>query len=83
MVDHSLGDDGRFLSAKWHRIRDEAHRESWSIEEWGDIDRTRYDLDTVEFDTKKKDSTFITDSRLDAEGAAQGGVDVRTIDDAR
>lgn len=75
MVKMSTGNSGRFLNAEYHRVRHEARTETFSIDEWGDIDIERYDLDTVDFDRKQKASSYITEARIDAEGAAQGGRD--------
>jgi hypothetical protein len=77
MVKMSLGNSGRFLNEEWHRKRRVAHEETYTIEEWSDIDITKYDLETVDFDRKFKDSTYITDARIETEGASEGGHDIR------
>lgn len=76
MVKFALGNDGKYLNAEYHRRRYEARTESFSIDEFGPIDIERYDLDTVDFDRKQKDSSYITEIvGPQASGASQPGKD--------
>ena len=76
MVEKSYGNSGRFLNAKWHETRRAAREETFSIEEWSDIDIARFDLDTVDFDRKAMDTK--TEAQIETEGAAKSG---RPLDD--
>lgn len=77
MVGMSDSGSGKYLNGEWHAKREAARTETYSLEEWGDIDITKWDLDTVEFDRSQKDSTHVTETHVDAEAGANGGVDVR------
>lgn len=79
MVQHSLGDTGKYLNEEWHKVRRIARTETYSINEWGEIDITRYDLDTVDFDRKQKDSAFHSDPRMESEGTPESGFDKRVL----
>jgi len=79
MVQMSLGNSGRFLNSEYHEFRHDAHTDSYNIDEFGDVEQTQYDLDSVDFDTKKKDSSFTTGARLESEGSAKSGRDIRDI----
>lgn len=70
MVQHTLGDAGRFLNEEWHRKRKEA-RESLGAFEFGDVEFVRYDLDEIKFDRRMRDP--VSDPAIEAEGAAKGG----------
>jgi len=83
MVQMSLGNDGKYLNSEWHETRHKAATETTQIDEWGDIDQERYDLDTVDFDRKKLDRAFVTDTRLESEGSAKSGFDVRDLPGVR
>jgi hypothetical protein len=81
MVGYSFGNDGRFVNAEYHAKREQARTETYGLFEWGDIDIEKYDLDTVEFNRAEKDSTHITESKVEVEGGAKGGVDIRKFPD--
>ena len=77
MVQYSLGGSGRYLNAEWHEIRRQAREETFSLAEWDRISRLRYDLDDVEVFRKRKDSSYIGSARVESEGGAGGGNDLR------
>jgi hypothetical protein len=83
MVQQTHGNSGRFLNQEWHETRWEARTETYSEVEWSEIDIVKYDLDTVEFTRKFKDSTYETDPRKEAEGSPDGEIDIRTISNTR
>lgn len=83
MTQYTTGNSGKVLNNEWHRERRLAITEHFNIREFGDIDIQKYDLDELEFTRKYKDSTYVTDTRLESEGSAKSGVDIRTIDDIR
>lgn len=79
----SHGNAGKYLSEEWHEIRRIAHEETYDIDDWSNIDQTRFDLDDVDFDRKKVDRAFVTEEAVHAEGAAHSGTDIRTLDTIR
>jgi len=83
VVQMSHGNSGDVLNEEWHLQRWIAESEYYSIEEFDDIDIAKYDLDEVEFSRKFKRSEDITDTRLESEGSAKSGVDIKTISDIR
>jgi hypothetical protein len=80
----SYGERGRFLSEEYHAFRAEATFDTYDIDlEFGEIDRQRYDLDTVQPRIGNKASSYITETRVESEGGAMADVDIRTFDDIR
>ena len=83
MVQYRDGNSGQNLNEEWHRFRWKAISETFGIEEFGEIDIEKYDLDELEFSRKYKRSSYITETRQEDEGAAKEGIDIRTIDKIR
>lgn len=83
MVQRSLGNSGKHLNEDYHETRRFAREETFNIDEWGDIDIEWYDLESVDFDRKQKDSTFITDPKMDSEGGPERGIDIRETNPQR
>lgn len=80
MVQMPHSGSGQYLNGEWHDTRHKARTETFSIEEWGDIDIEKYDLDNVEFTRKQKRSTYLTESMIKADAAAdEEGFDIRNI----
>lgn len=77
MVGYSLGNDGKYVNKNYHAFREMARTETYGLMEWGEIDIEKYDLDNVDFDRSQKGSTYITESMVEVEGGAQGGIDIR------
>jgi hypothetical protein len=77
MVQQSYGNSGANLSSEYHERQHYAYTETFSIVEWGDIDITRYELDSITFDRKYKDSSYITESQIETEGSSQGQKDIQ------
>lgn len=75
----SYGGPGSKVAEEWHKTRDEARTQTYSIVEWGEIDRTRYDLDEIEFSGKQVDSTYILKPRVVSEGGTDPGFDIRDL----
>jgi len=68
------GNSGRYANEEWHDTREEAATETFSIEEWSDIEQTQYDLEEVDFDRKKKPSSYYTKNYgPESPGGAKGG----------
>lgn len=83
MTQYSTGNTGKNLNEEWHLQRWIAESEYYSIKEFDDIDIEQFDLDEVEFTRKFKKSEDITDTRLESEGSAKSGVNIKTISDIR
>lgn len=83
MVQYSTGNSGDVLNEEWHLQRWIAESEYYSIREFDDIDIEKFDLNEVEFTRKFKKSEDITDTRLESEGSAKSGVNIKTISDIR
>jgi len=81
MVQFALGDSGRFVNEEWHRVRQQARSETLSITEWGDIDRTKFDLDTVEFTGKENTRTYVMRHPVQDDEVNITGFDVRDLPD--
>lgn len=88
MVGYSLGNSGRFLSEKWHRLREHARRKTVSLEEWGDIDITDYDLENEDpgDDSSEQvpgayaDRDFrVGPSPIESEGSPSESFDIRDL----
>jgi hypothetical protein len=80
----TYGDRGKVLSDEYHDFRAEATFDTYDIDlEFGDIDIERYDLDTVQPRIGNKESSYITETRVESEGGAMADVDIRTFDDIR
>lgn len=71
MTLQTFGNSGRYLSKVYHEKRKEA-RESLGLFEWGEPDKTRYDLDNIQFDRKARHP--LTDPRIEAEASAKSDV---------
>ena len=52
MVQYRDGNSGKNLNEEWHRFRWKAISETFGIEEFGEIDIEKYDLDELEFSRK-------------------------------
>jgi len=83
VVQFRTGNSGDVLNEEWHLQRWIAESEYYSLKEFDDIDIAKYDLDEVEFSRKFKRSEDITDTRLESEGSAKSGVNIKTISDIR
>jgi len=71
MVQMNTGNSGKNVSNEWHKQRRIATFEVFSIDEFSDIDIERYDLDEITPRRGAKKSSYVTDARLDVEGASQ------------
>jgi hypothetical protein len=79
-VQYRDGNSGENLNTEWHVERWKAISENFSLDEFGPIDIEQYDLDELQFSRKYKRSSYITETRLEDEGSAKEGIDIRTID---
>lgn len=77
MVQQSYGNSGANLSSEYHERRHYAYTQTFSLVEWGEIDITRYELDSITFDRKHKDSSYVTETQIETEGSSKTGRDIR------
>lgn len=68
--------DGRHAWRKWYDRRQEARETAMSEEEFGPIERDKFDLDTARIDGTDNPESY----RLDPYGDGQNEVDYRDVD---
>lgn len=70
------------ISSEWHENRVEARRTAFSIDEFGPIEQTKYDLDTAGITGKDNPRTYKVDKAMnEVDGTQNNGTDIRTLDD--
>jgi hypothetical protein len=79
MVGFALGNDGKFLNEEYHIRREQALRETFTLDEWGDIDQTKYDLDDLEFTGKENPRTYKLRHPVSDDEISVTGFDVRDL----
>jgi hypothetical protein len=80
----SYGDRSKVLTEEYHQVRAEATFDTYVIDkEFGDIDIEKYDLETIQPRIGNKESSYVTDTRIESEGGAKPDVDVRTFESIR
>lgn len=72
-----LGNDGKQLNEEYHRFRENALRSTFSIDEWGDIEITKYDLENLEFTGKENRRTYIQTHAVSDDEISVSGHDIR------
>jgi len=82
MVQRSYGNSGENVNNEWHKQRRIATFEVFSIDEFDDIDIERYDLDEITPRRGAKKSSYVTDARLEVEGASQPDK-IKTLENIR
>lgn len=66
---------------EWHEMRAEARRTAFSVDEFGDIETTKFDLDTAGITGKDNPRTYQVDRPLnEVQGQQKNGTDIRTLD---
>jgi hypothetical protein len=75
----ALGNDGKYTNEEWHAFREKALRNTYSLEEWGDIDIEKYDLDELEFTSKENPRNFRFDHPVSDDEISVTGFDVREL----
>jgi hypothetical protein len=79
---HHRAESAKPADARWHRRRQQARTNSFSVDEWGDIETTKWDLDTAGIKGGKYNPrTYTIDRDLNAEYEIENGTDVRTLND--
>lgn len=70
----------KHISEDWHRFRLKARRNAFSKEEFGEIEQTKYDLDTARITGEDNDRNYTYNRPLNGEdGSPNNGTDVRTL----
>jgi len=75
----ALGNDGKNINEEYHRFREMAISTTYSIEQWGDIDIQKYDLDEKEFTGKDVDRNYKFDHPVSDDEVSVTGFDVRNL----
>lgn len=82
MVMHHRAESAKPVDRRWHNGRIDARHHSFSLKEWGEVERVKYDLDTADIDGGMyNDRTYTVDRDLPANLDIRNGTDVRTLDD--
>jgi hypothetical protein len=79
MVGFALGNSGKNVNEEWHRFREVAISTTYTLDEWGDIDITKYDLDEKEFTGKDVDRNYRFDHVVSDDEVSVTGFDVRDL----
>lgn len=68
------------IDSRWHEFRQNARETAFSIEQFGPIERERYDLDTAEITGAENPRTYTTEDPLEV-GTGAEQFDVRDLVD--
>lgn len=79
MVQFALGNSGKFTNEEYHIFREEALRNTFTLDEWGDIDIEKYDLDNLDFSGKDNPRTFKYRHPVSDDEISVSGFDVREL----
>ena len=77
MVTFRRSPSGKAIDSEWHTARREARENAFSINEFGDIEITRFDLDTARITGRENPDTYTLDPAIDLFGTA--GKDIRSL----
>lgn len=58
---HEFGNSGSKVSGRWHEIREHARETAMSEEEFSDIEKERYDLETAQITGDTNDDSFTSE----------------------
>ena len=75
----ALGNSGKNVNEEWHRFREMAISTTYTLDEWGDIDITKYNLDEKEFTGKDVDRNYRFDHAVSDDEVSVTGFDVRDL----
>lgn len=79
MVGFALGNSGRFINEEWHERRQTAIETTYTVEEWSEIDITKYDLRDKDFTGKEVDRNYVFDHPISDDEVSVTGFDVRDL----
>ena len=79
MVGFARSEHIKALDKRWHEFRQRARETATSEEQFADVDRVRFDLDTARIDGKEFAGNFEYNRPIDILG--ENGTDVRELDD--
>jgi len=79
MVGFALGNDGKNVNEEYLQRRQTVLRETMNLEEHGEIEIERYDLDELEFTGKENPRTYITKHSISDDEVDVSGFDVRDL----
>jgi hypothetical protein len=65
----------------WHETRHVARTSTFNLDQWSDIDQTKYDLDTADITGEDNSRTYEVDRHsAEIDGTQNNGADVRILD---
>jgi len=79
MVGFNLGNSGENVSREYLGMRQVAIHTTYTLDEWGDIDITKYDLDELDFSGKDVDRNYKFDHVVQDDEVNVTGFDVRDL----
>ena len=79
MVQHAFGNDGKLLNADYHEFRQKARETAFSIEEFGEIEIEKYDLDNIEFSGKDNPESYKMGENQPVKGETWARYDIRDL----
>lgn len=79
MVGFSLGNDGKHVNEEYHLKRQQAKRNTYTIDEWGPQDIENYDLETVNFGDGSNKQYYIVSRPLKGEVEEKPWWDLREL----
>jgi len=75
----ALGNSGENVNEEYHKFRQVAIHTTYTVDEWGDIDIEKYDLDELEFTGKDVDRNYKFDHVVSDDEVSVTGFDVRDL----
>ena len=77
MVMFRRSQSGKHVDARWHEVRQQARTNTLSLDEWGEQEISRFDLDTAQITGEDTTRTYIIDRDIDVLGV--NGFDIREL----
>jgi len=81
MVGFALGNSGENVNEEYHKFRQVAIHTTYTVDEWGDIDIEKYDLDELDFTGKDVDRNYRFGHVVQDDEVNVTGFDVRELKD--
>jgi len=73
------GESAKPVWTDWHEFRENARKTAYSEDEFGEVDKVKYDLDTADITGRDNPRTYELHPAIDVLGVS--GTDIRTLDD--
>jgi hypothetical protein len=70
----------RPIDERWHVARQEAREAAFNLDEFGDVEIEKYDLDTARITGDVNPRSYTVDQVVEEDGITNSGTDIRTLD---